>query len=68
MILYNPSFLRSSMRYQTHINYGVPYKMPKITRPLTDTEIKKTKKKDKTYKLSDGKGLYLVIKNSGSKF
>jgi len=42
--------------------------MPKITRPLTDTEIKKAKKKEKTYKLSDGKGLYLVVKNSGSKF
>lgn len=42
--------------------------MPKITTPLTDTEIKKSKVKDKTYKLSDGKGLFFVVKNNGTKF
>jgi len=42
--------------------------MPRITKPLSDTEIKKSKKRDKTYKLSDGQGLYLVVKNNGTKF
>lgn len=42
--------------------------MSKITKPLSDSEIRKAKKRDKTYKLSDGKGLYLVIKNNGTKF
>lgn len=42
--------------------------MAKITKPLTDTEIKKAKEKDKEYKLSDGQGLYLVVKINGSKF
>lgn len=42
--------------------------MPKITTPLTDTEIKKSKTKDKDYKLGDGQGLYLVIKKNGTKF
>lgn len=35
---------------------------------MSDTEIRKAKKLDKTYKLSDGKGLYLVIKDNGTKF
>ena len=42
--------------------------MARITKPLTDTEIKKAKKKDKEYKLSDGQGLYIVVKTNGSKF
>jgi integrase len=42
--------------------------MSKTTKPLSDTEIKKAKTKDKTYKLGDGKGLYLVVKNNGTKF
>lgn len=42
--------------------------MPKITTPLTDTEIKKSKPKDKQYKLSDGAGLCLIITPKGSKY
>ncbi len=42
--------------------------MPRNTMPLSDTEIKKSKIKDKTYKLSDGQGLYLVVKDNGTKF
>lgn len=42
--------------------------MPRSTTPLSDTEIKKSKIKDKTYKLSDGQGLYLVVKDNGTKF
>ena len=42
--------------------------MPKITKPLTDTEIKKSKPKDKDYKIADGQGLYIVIKKNGTKF
>ncbi len=36
--------------------------------PLTDTEIKKAKPRDKAYKLSDEKGLYLEIAPSGGKW
>lgn len=42
--------------------------MPKITTPLTDTEIKKSKPTDKQYKLSDGGGLCLIITPKGSKY
>lgn len=42
--------------------------MPRITKPLSDTEIKKAKPKEKTYKISDGGGLSLVVKNNGTKF
>ncbi len=41
--------------------------MPRITKPLSETEIKHAKPKDKTYSLADGKGLYLKIKPSGYK-
>jgi Arm DNA-binding domain len=34
---------------------------------LTDTEIKKAKKKQKPYKLGDGKCLYLWVTPSGGK-
>ena len=42
--------------------------MARIVKPLTDTEIKKAKPKDKDYKLSDGENLYLVVKSNGTKF
>ena len=35
--------------------------------PITDTAIKNAKPKDKPYKLSDGGGLYLLVKSSGYK-
>lgn len=41
--------------------------MPRTTRPLTDTEIKLAKPKDKEYSLSDGNGLNLRIKPTGTK-
>ena len=41
--------------------------MTRTTKPLTDTEIKKAKPKDKIYTLSDGHGLQLRIKPNGSK-
>ncbi|UCM99454.1 integrase arm-type DNA-binding domain-containing protein [Sulfurimonas sp. SWIR-19] len=41
--------------------------MARITKPLTDTEIKKAKPKDKPYKLFDGGGLYLLINKNGKK-
>ncbi|WP_040976823.1 tyrosine-type recombinase/integrase [Necropsobacter massiliensis] len=41
--------------------------MPKVTTPLTDTEIKKSKPKSKEYILSDGGGLILRIKPNGAK-
>ena len=42
--------------------------MSRTTKPLTDAEIKKAQVKEKEYKLSDGNGLYLVIKTNGTKF
>ncbi len=41
--------------------------MARITTPLTDTKIRTTKAKDKDYKLSDGRGLYLLVSKSGGK-
>ncbi len=41
--------------------------MGKTVKPLTDTQIRKAKPKDKSYKLSDGDGLYLLINKTGSK-
>ncbi len=42
--------------------------MPRLTKPLTDTQIKKAKAKDKIYKLSDGGGLQLKILTNGTKY
>ena len=41
--------------------------MARRTTPLTDTEIKKAKPKEKEYSLCDGYGLLLRIKPNGSK-
>lgn len=41
--------------------------MPRTVTPLTATQIKQAKTKDKDYKLSDGGGLYLLITKTGSK-
>ena len=41
--------------------------MSKIVKPLNDTQLKNAKPKEKDYKLSDGEGLYFVIKKNGSK-
>ena len=41
--------------------------MARTTMPLTDTEVKKAKPKEKEYNLADGKGLYLRVKPSGTK-
>ncbi len=41
--------------------------MPKIVTPLTDTQVKNAKPKDKPYKLADGGGLYLEVMPTGSK-
>ena len=41
--------------------------MPRITKPLTNTEIEKAKPKEKEYILSDGGGLLLRISTKGAK-
>ena len=41
--------------------------MGRTTKPLSDTEIKNAKPKDRVYNLADGKGLYLNVKPSGYK-
>lgn len=42
--------------------------MPKLVKPLSDTELRKSKPKDKQYKLSDGKSLYFIVNTNGSKY
>lgn len=41
--------------------------MPKVVTPLTDTQVKQAKVKDKEYTLPDGDGLELRIRPTGSK-
>ena len=41
--------------------------MARLTKPLTDTQIKQAKPKDKIYNLADGDGLTLRIKTNGTK-
>ncbi|MFZ6755442.1 tyrosine-type recombinase/integrase [Undibacterium sp. Dicai25W] len=41
--------------------------MPKIAAPLTDTQIRKAKPKEKTYTITDGAGMYIEIAPTGSK-
>ena len=41
--------------------------MARTTRPLSDTEIKKARPKDKEYNLADGGGLQLRVRPSGAK-
>ena len=41
--------------------------MPKLAKPLTDTQIKNAKPMDKPYTLADGGGMYLEVMPSGSK-
>ena len=41
--------------------------MPRTVKPLTDTQIKNAKAKEKEYNLADGKGLQLRVKPSGAK-
>jgi len=42
--------------------------MPKISKPLTTTEIKNFKPKEKQYKKPDGRGLWLVVRPTGGKY
>lgn len=42
--------------------------MPKVVLPLTDVQVKNAKPKDKPYKLSDGKGLFLHVMPDGAKY
>jgi integrase len=42
--------------------------MPRRVDPLTDLQIRKAKPAEKTYRLSDGKGMYLEIAPTGSKY
>ncbi len=41
--------------------------MPKLAKPLTDTQVRNSKPKDKPYTLADGGGMYLEVMPIGSK-
>jgi hypothetical protein len=41
--------------------------MPKLAKPLTDTQVKSAKPKNKPYMLADGGGMYLEVMPTGSK-
>ena len=41
--------------------------MPKLAKPLTDTQVKSAKPRAEPYRLQDGGGMYLEINPSGSK-
>ncbi len=41
--------------------------MARVTRPLTNTEVERSKPKDKEYNLVDGQGLSLRVKTTGTK-
>ncbi len=41
--------------------------MARIVKPLTNTEIDRAKPKEKDYSLSDGNGMYLLVKRNGTK-
>lgn len=41
--------------------------MVNTTRPLTNTEVKQAKPREKEYNLADGNGLYLRVKPNASK-
>ena len=41
--------------------------MPKVTKPLTDSQVKQAKPLNKAYKLTDGAGLYLYVSTTGVK-
>ena len=42
--------------------------MSKIVKPLTDTQIRNAKTKEKTYTMSDGRGMHLEINRNGGKW
>ena len=41
--------------------------MPKLAKPLTDTQVRNAKPKDKVFTMADGGGMYLGIAPTGSK-
>jgi hypothetical protein len=41
--------------------------MPRIVKALTDTTVKNAGKREKSYKLADGGGLYLEVTSKGAK-
>ncbi|MDR3388917.1 MAG: integrase arm-type DNA-binding domain-containing protein [Rudaea sp.] len=41
--------------------------MPKLAKPLSETQVRNAKARDKTYKLFDGGGLYVEVPTVGSK-
>ena len=41
--------------------------MPKVVKSLTDTQVRLAKPREKNYKISDGNGMYLLVKVDGSK-
>lgn len=62
------SYIISYTPKNTISTYNYKYiTMARITTPLTDTKIKTAKPSEKDYTLSDGNGLYLLVKSIGTK-
>lgn len=55
-----------------HENFRYPHRevifMPKVTSPLSESEVQNAKYEDKVYRLFDGGGLYLHVTPSGGKW
>ena len=66
-ILKNPAILVILYVIRSPIHIERITEMGRTTKPLSDTEIKNAKPKDRVYNLADGKGLYLNVKPSGYK-
>ncbi|WP_370527216.1 Arm DNA-binding domain-containing protein [Undibacterium sp. CY21W] len=50
------------------ISKSLGCKIPKLAKPLTDTQVRTAKPRDgKTYTLADGGGMYLEVSAAGTK-
>lgn len=63
----NPDFLHPYFQPWIQIADHHGCKMPKLAKPLTDTQVKNAKPQDKLYTLADGGGMYLEVAPTGSR-
>ena len=56
------------MTVQNKLRKSCTVIMKRTSKKLTELELKKAQEKDKDYNLSDGDGLYFIVRKNGSKF